>query len=52
MDEVRDHRIAGANGYFTGVAPYHEKVEGAVPDLLLRRPLIDQLAAVNARLEP
>ena len=52
MVEMRDHGIAGANAYFTGVAPYHERVEGAVPDLLLRRPLIDRLAAVNARLAP
>ncbi len=50
--QVRDHGIAGANAYFTGIAPYHARAEGAVPDLLLRRPLIDRLIGVNARLAP
>ncbi|SFJ29874.1 M15 family metallopeptidase [Jannaschia pohangensis] len=52
MVELRDHGIAGANAYFTGVAPYHAPVDGAVPDLLLRAPLAARLAGVNARLDP
>ncbi len=52
VEDLRDHGIAGANAYFTGVAPYHGAVAGAVPDLLLRRPLIARLLAVNARLAP
>jgi len=52
MVEVRDHGVVGANAYFTGVAPYHDRIAGAVPDLLLRRPLVDRLVGVNARLKP
>ncbi len=50
MEDVRDHGIAGANAYHVPTAPYHMRIEGSVPDLLLRRPLIDRLAGVNARL--
>ncbi|UWQ22317.1 M15 family metallopeptidase [Jannaschia sp. W003] len=52
MVELRDRGIAGANAYWEGSPPYHERIEGAVPDLLLRAPVADALAGVNARLEP
>ncbi|CTQ48330.1 M15 family metallopeptidase [Jannaschia donghaensis] len=50
MADVRTFGIAGENAYHTPTAPYHERVEGSTPDLLLRRPLIDLLTGVNARL--
>jgi len=52
MVELRDHGIAGANAYFTGAPPYHGTIAGAVPDLLLRAPLVERLVEVNARLAP
>lgn len=52
VEDLRNHGLAGTNAYFAGDAPYHERVAGAVPDLLLRRPLIDRLIGVNARLAP
>lgn len=48
--EMRDHGIAGANAYHTPTAPYHARIDGSTPDLLLRRPLIDRLVGVNAQL--
>ncbi|WP_371156658.1 M15 family metallopeptidase [Jannaschia sp. 2305UL9-9] len=51
MVDLRHHGIAGRNAYFSGqTAPYHGKVAGAVPDLLLRAPLVDRLKAVDRRL--
>lgn len=50
VEEVRDHGIAGANAYHTPTAPYHMQIDGSTPALLLRRPLIERLRAVNARL--
>ncbi|WGH79833.1 M15 family metallopeptidase [Jannaschia ovalis] len=52
MVELRDHGIAGANAYHAGSAPYHARIAGSVPDLLLRAPLAARLAGVNARLAP
>ena len=48
--EVRDHGLRGANAYHVPTAPYHRRIEGSVPDLLLRVPLIERLRGVNARL--
>ncbi|GIT90979.1 hypothetical protein JANAI62_14340 [Jannaschia pagri] len=53
MADVRSHGIAGENAYFSPrTAPYHGRAEGAVPDLLLRQPLIAALSTVNGRLAP
>ncbi|CUH15758.1 D-alanyl-D-alanine dipeptidase [Jannaschia seosinensis] len=52
MTDLRDCGIAGANAYHVGLPPYHAPVTGAVPDLLLRAPLAERLAGVNARLAP
>ena len=52
MADIRDHALAGANAYHAGVPPYHAPIPDAVPDLLLRRSLIDLLCGVNARLSP
>ena len=52
MAEIRDHDLAGANAYHTGVPPYHARIPHATADLLLRRPLIDRLNRVNERLMP
>ena len=48
LAELRDHGIAGANAYWIGVPPYGARVPGAVPDLLLRAPLVERLARVDA----
>lgn len=48
--ELRDHGINGANAYHTPTAPYHHRIDGSVPDLLLRKPLIERLQGVNAQL--
>ena len=53
MTEIRNHGIAGQNAYHaTNLAPYHERIVGSVPDLLLRAPLVVRLQEVNARLAP
>lgn len=48
--ELRDHGVRGANAYHVPTAPYHARIEGSTPDLLLRRPLAAALVQVNARL--
>lgn len=53
MVDLRDHGIAGRNAYHSNqTAPYHGRVEGSVPELLLRAPLMERLLAVNTRLAP
>ena len=51
MAEVRSLKLAGENYYFgTRNPPYWRRIEGAVPDLLLRRSVAEKLARVNAQL--
>ena len=45
--------IAGENYYFSERnPPYWRRIDGAIPDLLLRRGVAEKLASVNARLAP
>lgn len=51
MVEVRSLGIAGENHYYgPRNPPYWRRIDGAVPDLALRRSVGDRLARVNARL--
>ncbi|WP_179378920.1 M15 family metallopeptidase [Jannaschia marina] len=50
LEEIRDHGLRGENAYHRPTAPYHARIEGSTSALLLRRPLIERLAGVNARL--
>ncbi|UWQ18563.1 M15 family metallopeptidase [Jannaschia sp. M317] len=53
MTEVTAQGIAGQNAYWSDrTAPYHGRVAGSVPDLLLRAPLVTRLQGVDARLAP
>lgn len=50
---LTDFGIAGENYYHaTRNPPYWRRIEGSIPDLLLRRGVAEKLAAVNARLGP
>ncbi|MGB3553083.1 MAG: M15 family metallopeptidase [Jannaschia sp.] len=48
--EIRTRGVGGRNAYHSGIAPYHGRIAGSVPDLLLRAPLVDRLIRVNAAL--
>ncbi|MEL6587207.1 MAG: M15 family metallopeptidase, partial [Pseudomonadota bacterium] len=49
--EVTEAGISGQNAYHAETrAPYHGRIDGSVPDLLLRAPLVARLAGVNERL--
>jgi D-alanyl-D-alanine dipeptidase len=51
MTDIRTAGIAGENYYFSlHNPPYHERIAGSVPELLLRAPLVAALARVNGRL--
>lgn len=50
--DIHAHGIAGENFYYsTRNPPYWQRIEGAVPDLLARKSVVERLAGVNARLE-
>jgi len=49
--DLPDFGIAGENYYFNQRnPPYWRRIDGAIPDLLLRRGVAEKLASVNARL--
>ncbi|MEI9885520.1 MAG: M15 family metallopeptidase [Rhizomicrobium sp.] len=51
--EVRSLGIAGENYYYAARnPPYWRRIDGAVPDLMLRRSVAEKLARVAARLAP
>jgi D-alanyl-D-alanine dipeptidase len=51
--DVRTHGLAGENFYHSDKnPPYWQRIEGAVPDLLLRASVADRLARVDERLTP
>lgn len=52
LSNARDLGIAGENYYYSHRnPPYWRRIEGAVPDLLMRRSVGEKLRRVNARLE-
>jgi D-alanyl-D-alanine dipeptidase len=51
--DVREYGIAGENYYFAERnPPYWQRIEGAIPDLLLRRAVAEKLERINQRLSP
>jgi D-alanyl-D-alanine dipeptidase len=51
--DVRTFGIGGDNFYFSDRnPPYWKRIEGSIPDLLLRKSVAEKLAQVNARLKP
>jgi D-alanyl-D-alanine dipeptidase len=51
--DIHAHGIAGENFYHAERnPPYWHRVEGSVPDLLVRQTVAEKLAKVNARLKP
>jgi D-alanyl-D-alanine dipeptidase len=49
---ARDLGLAGENFYFSAQnPPYWQRIEGAIPELLVRRSVGEKLAAVNRRLQ-
>jgi len=49
--DLPDFGIAGENYYFSERnPPYWRRIDGAIPDLLVRRGVAEKLASVNARL--
>jgi len=53
LADARSFGIAGENFYLSGRnPPYWRRIDGSVPDLLLRVSVGEKLARVNARLKP
>lgn len=53
MVDLRDLGIAGENHYHAAHnPPYHQRIEGSVPQLLLRRAVAERLLRVNETLAP
>lgn len=51
--DIADFAIGGENYYHAHRnPPYWRRIEGSIPDLLLRRAVAEKLATVNARLAP
>jgi zinc D-Ala-D-Ala dipeptidase len=51
LEDITAHGIAGLNYYYSARnPPYWRRIEGSIPDLLLRRSVVAKLSQINARL--